>query len=138
MALKTRFMLPAAILSLSAVAIFSCMARAQARGKTEFDVASIKPAAPNREGARVRTLPGGQTFTASNVALKNLIMTAYSLRADQISGGPAWVNSDGYDIEAKANRPSRPEELMLMLQALLADRFKLILRDEESPASMVR
>jgi uncharacterized protein (TIGR03435 family) len=103
-----------------------------APGKIEFDAASIKPAAPSgRDGGRVRTLPGGQTFTASNVALRNLIMTAYSLRADQVSGGPGWVNSDGYDIEAKANRPSSPDELMRMLQTLLTDRFKLILRNDK-------
>jgi uncharacterized protein (TIGR03435 family) len=100
--------------------------------RPSFEVATIKPPATgSRDGGRVRTLAGGQTFTASNVALKNLIMTAYSLRVDQISGGPAWVNSDGYDIEAKAGHPSSPDELMLMLQALLADRFQLILRDEK-------
>jgi uncharacterized protein (TIGR03435 family) len=123
-------------LSYSAVRALSLLVGAVAvgqsgHGRIEFDAASVKPAAPGREGGRVRTLPGGHTFTASNVALiRNLIMTAYSLRADQVSGGPGWVNSDDYDIEARANRPSGPDELMLMLQTLLADRFKLILRDD--------
>jgi uncharacterized protein (TIGR03435 family) len=124
--MKVPFLPVAAILALSAVGFGQ-----PGHGKIEFDVASIKPAAPGRDGGRVRTLPGAQTFTASNVALKNLIMTAYSLRADQVTGGPGWVNSDGYDIEAKANRPSGPDELMLMLRTLLTDRFKLIFRDEK-------
>src|SRR5579863_2062402 len=101
-------------------------------GKAEFDAATVKPPAPGgRDGGRVRTLAGGQTFTASSVPLKYLIVTAYGLRPDQVSGGPGWVNSDGYDIEGKANRPASRDELMLMLQALLADRFKLVLRDEK-------
>jgi uncharacterized protein (TIGR03435 family) len=131
--IRVRFVSAAAILVLPAIftgAYVTAFGQA-VQGKIEFEVASIKPAAPGRDGGRVRTLPGGQTFTASNVALKNLIMTAYSLRADQVSGGPGWVNSDGYDIEAKANRPSSPDELMLMLQTLLTDRFKLILRDDK-------
>lgn len=105
-------------------------ARPQANQQV-FEVASIKRAQTGRDGGRVRTLPGGRTFTASNVALKNLIMTAYSLRTDQISGGPSWVSSDGYDIEAKAGGVVGPGELMLMLQNLLAERFKLVFRDEK-------
>lgn len=96
-----------------------------------FGAATIKLAATGRDGGRVRTLPGGRTFIASNVALKNLIVTAYSVRPDQVSGGPGWVNSDGYDVEAKADRSVSQTELMLMLQALLADRFQLTLRDEK-------
>jgi uncharacterized protein (TIGR03435 family) len=102
--------------------------------RAQFEVASIKPAAPGAgEGARVRTPGGGQMFTASNVPLKYLIMTAYTLRVEQVSGGPGWASSmsDGYDIVAKAARPSSHGELMLMLQALLADRFKLILRNDK-------
>jgi uncharacterized protein (TIGR03435 family) len=99
----------------------------------QFEVASIKPGAPGPESGRVRTPAGGQMFTASNIPLKYLIMTAYTLRQDQVSGGPAWASSmsDGYDIVAKAARPTSRDELMLMLQALLANRFKLILRDEK-------
>src|SRR5271168_4896260 len=91
-----------------AILFASAAAFGQAGAKPdEFDAATTKPAAPgSRDGGRVRTLAGGQTFTASNVALKYLIVTAYSLRPDQVAGGPAWVNSDGYDIEAKANRPA--------------------------------
>lgn len=102
-------------------------------GVARFEVATIKPLAPGpgENSGRVRTLAGGQTFVASNVALRNLIVTAYSIRPDQVSGGPGWVNSDGYDIEAKASRPSDPEELMRMLRTLLAERFKLTLHDEK-------
>jgi bla regulator protein BlaR1 len=103
----------------------------EAGGKLQFDAATIKPAAPGRDGGMIRILPGGQTFTASNVALRALIMTAYGARADQVSGGAAWANNDGWDIQAKTSRRVSGDELMQMLRALLVDRFQLALRDEK-------
>jgi uncharacterized protein (TIGR03435 family) len=99
--------------------------------KLEFDAATIKPAQPGRDGGVVRILPGGQTFRASNVALKYLLVTAYGVTPAQVSGGPGWVNSDGYDIEAKTSLSVSGDELMLMLRALLTDRFRLTLRDDQ-------
>jgi uncharacterized protein (TIGR03435 family) len=57
--------------------------------------------------------------------LKQMITVAYRLRADQVLGGPGWIDTDPYDMNAKAERPSSVEELHLMLQDLLAERFKL-------------
>jgi uncharacterized protein (TIGR03435 family) len=48
----------------------------------------------------------------------------------QIAGGLGWISSEGYDIDAKAERPTTREQLYLMLQTLLADRFNLALRRE--------
>src|SRR5204863_10009859 len=50
---------------------------------------------------------------------------AYGVKADQIAGGPGWMDTDLYDMNAKAERASSVEELHIMLQNLLADRFKL-------------
>jgi uncharacterized protein (TIGR03435 family) len=56
---------------------------------------------------------------------------AYNLQDFQISGGPGWIKSDGYDIEAKAEgNPSRQQIEGPMLQALLKDRFQLKLHRE--------
>jgi len=54
-----------------------------------------------------------------------VIRQAYHLTEQQISGGPKWLDSDLYDIEAKANGPATDDELRKMLQALLAERFGL-------------
>jgi len=62
---------------------------------------------------------------ASNIPLKALIMVAYRIKPDQVVGGPEWVSTDPYDMNAKAERPSSIEELHVMLQDLLAERFKL-------------
>lgn len=100
-----------------------------AAGSQSFEVASVKPsiAGPNgRLPMRIAFEPGGQRFTAIDAPLKNLIMLAYDLTDLQISGGPAWTTSDGFDIEAKAEHPSSREEMRKVLQDLLAKRFALI------------
>jgi uncharacterized protein (TIGR03435 family) len=64
------------------------------------------------------------------MTLKDLLTFAYQVRDFQISGGPGWLNTDQFDIQAKAQgNPSR-DQTMLMLQSLLADRFKLALHRE--------
>ena len=101
-------------------------------GRIEFEVASIKPANPALSQGGVahaaRQLPGG--FEARNLYLKNLIMSAYRLNEDQLIGGPGWMNSAGWDIDAKfpvgAGRAQIPE----MMQALLAERFHLVCHRE--------
>lgn len=66
-------------------------------------------------------------FTARNHALLTLIAAAYNISPQAISGGPGWVESDHYDIVAKAPGEVRPnpDEQMAMLRKLLADRFQL-------------
>jgi uncharacterized protein (TIGR03435 family) len=73
--------------------------------------------------------PGGR-FTATNITVRFLIRTAYQLQDDQISGGPNWLTSDHFDILAKAEAGASPAQLPSMMQALLADRFKLAVHHE--------
>ena len=104
-----------------------------------FEVASIKP---NRSGElhiSIGFQPG--RFIASGTTVKQLIALAYDVRDIQVSGGPSWVDSERYNIDAKEpdsvveELPKLPpaqrgEQLRLMVQSLLADRFKLKLRQE--------
>ena len=65
-------------------------------------------------------------LTASNVTLLTLIQKGFHLKAFQISGGPAWLDAERYDIVAKTERTDISDDnLWLSLQPLLADRFKL-------------
>ena len=89
-----------------------------------FEVASIKPAAPGARGSFIRPAPGGR-LEMTNMTLKNMIMIAYRVQPFQITGGPPWFDSDHYDVIAKAEKPPGPDQLPLMLQALLAERFGL-------------
>ena len=90
-----------------------------------FEVASLKPSAPGGRGGGVRPAPGGERYLATNSTIKNLITVAYRIKSDQVTGGPAWIETDRYDMNAKAERPSSIEELHTMLMNLLADEFKL-------------
>jgi uncharacterized protein (TIGR03435 family) len=77
-------------------------------------------------------------LVAKNHALRTLIAAAYNLNPHAISGGPAWVDSDRYDILAKAPGEVRPnlDEQMRMLRKLLADRFKLTFHREPRELSI--
>jgi len=64
------------------------------------------------------------------MTLKEMIVNAYSVQPFQVSGGGGWVDSVHYDISAKAGARVSREDVLLMLQALLADRFRLAFRRE--------
>jgi uncharacterized protein (TIGR03435 family) len=98
--------------------------------RPEFEVASVKPNASGSNNLLMRPPVDGR-FTATNVTLKMLIALAYKLRQPEISGGPAWIGSDRYDINAKAAAGNvSADQSRLMLQRMLEDRFKLMVHRE--------
>jgi uncharacterized protein (TIGR03435 family) len=98
-----------------------------------FEVASVKPnqrpiaSRPLIHG--IRTLPGGR-LTATFVTLRALILSAFDIKDYQLEGGPSWVGSSNFDINAKADGDATPEEFSAMLKALLMERFSLRTRTE--------
>ena len=105
----------------------------------EYEVASIKPDKSGTNMIRLMYSPGG--LNATNSTVRMLINTAYGVEDNQLSGGPSWLNSEHYDIEAKMDsatadalhKLSEDEGRLArqqMLQALLADRFKLAIHRE--------
>ncbi|MDE3195888.1 MAG: TIGR03435 family protein, partial [Acidobacteriota bacterium] len=100
--------------------------RAFAQPATQaFEVASIRPTPEDWGKGRFITMRGGE-FVARNHTLLTLI-TAYNLSPKAIAGGPAWVNSASFDIDAKPPGDARPslDRQMAMLRQLLGDRFAL-------------
>lgn len=95
----------------------------------QFEVASIKPAAPDQRGTFIRNAPGGRV-NINNMPLKEIIVMAWRIQPYQISGAPPWIESTRYDISAKPDHNPKEGELPLMLQALLADRFQLKIHHE--------
>jgi uncharacterized protein (TIGR03435 family) len=89
-----------------------------------FDVASVKPANANARLLDFRVQPGGR-LEVVNQTLRLIIMQAFSVKAYQLSGGPSWIDTDRFDIIAKAEGNPTREQVMAMLQTLLADRFQL-------------
>ncbi len=101
-----------------------------------FEVATIKPSNPERQG-KVMTIKGRQVITI-NTTLNDLIVFAYGVHAKQIIGGPSWMESDKYDVTGQPEGQGMPNERQLrgMLQKLIQDRFKLTTHSEtrELPA----
>jgi uncharacterized protein (TIGR03435 family) len=102
-----------------------------------FEVATIKPAAPDSRGRYIR-MQSAHRFFAKDYSLKALVGAAYNLTPQAISGGPAWIESDRYDILAGTPGEVRPnlDEQMSMLRNLLAERFKLTFHREQKELSL--
>jgi uncharacterized protein (TIGR03435 family) len=101
---------------------------AYAQAPPSFEVASIKSS--NSADRRPMYHVSGGRFAAANVTVKSLIETAYGIKDFQISGGPGWMGSDLFDINAEAESPVHMDQFATMLQSLLAERFHLIVRRE--------
>jgi uncharacterized protein (TIGR03435 family) len=102
-----------------------------------FEVATIKPVAPDAKASRYIAMKGHR-FVEKDYTLKLLIAAAYDLNPRTISGGPGWIEADHFDIEAVVPGdvpPSRAEQ-MAMLRGLLTDRFKLAFHREQKEFSI--
>jgi uncharacterized protein (TIGR03435 family) len=115
----------AAALALLAPLRTVASARAQTPAPTarlQFEAASIKPSPFFDRIMSVRALPGRLTADAT---LQVLMQYAYGVQPFQLVGGPGWLMSDHYEIEAKADVSANRDRIFRMLQSLLEDRFQL-------------
>jgi uncharacterized protein (TIGR03435 family) len=111
---------------LFAIGTAHCVLHAQTAAPLElrFDVASVRPNHTKRCMGRWDFSTSHGTVTAENSPLLRIVSRAYNLTDDRVSG-PAWMDSECYDIKAKAaGDPARPD-LMAMLRELLKERFHL-------------
>jgi bla regulator protein BlaR1 len=121
--------------------------RAQSQPNFKFDVASIKLSKARANGGTfimgMKDTPDG--FVATNVHLLWLVQSAYGVDGPQVSGAPSWLNTEMYDVDARMDSTTAdalakltPEEGRLarrkMLQALLADRMKLVVHSDSKEA----
>lgn len=97
-----------------------------------FEVATIKPVESNPKSARYIVMQGPHRFVEKDYTLKLLIAAAYNLNPKAVGGGPAWIESDHFDILALTPGEAQPthDQQMAMLRTLLADRFKLAFHRE--------
>jgi uncharacterized protein (TIGR03435 family) len=134
------------LLSIFAVIAQACFAQSflqtppsmTAPHKLQFDVASVRE---NRSGGPAASnvpldrgdgySPTGGVFSATNQSLVALLIFAYKINVSEFRGGlmrrlPGWATADKFDINARAeSREPTKEDMRLMLQSLLEDRFKL-------------
>jgi uncharacterized protein (TIGR03435 family) len=116
-----------AIVAVTTAFLFSELLAAQTPAP-RFEVASVKV---NKTDGPSRVLVGpGDRVTINAVTLRTLIQVAYGVAAEQVVGGPGWADSVQFDVLAKAEAPAPSEQLRLMLQRLLTERFGLTIRKE--------
>lgn len=72
-------------------------------------------------------------YELHSATMVDLIETAYGVDADQVLGGPNWLDEDRFDVIAKSPVDATPDRLKIMLQTLLADRFKLVVHNDTRP-----
>ncbi|WP_255483834.1 TIGR03435 family protein [Granulicella sp. 5B5] len=91
-----------------------------------FEVATIKPNDSGATSMRGLTV-NGRNFRTRASSLEDLIAFSYQVQAKQIIGGPSWMSSDRYDIDAvpDVDGAPNPEQVRSMIRKLLTDRFQL-------------
>ena|ERR1051326_2323564 len=110
-----------------------------AQSKDSFDVVSIKPADPSasrpgRLGTVQPVITPGRV-TMRTATLKEIVQTAFGLEDYQVSGGPRWIDSTRYEVIALTANSTPQNQLLSMLQSVLAERFHLATHHETKTVS---
>jgi len=124
---------------LSATAALSAQQTSTSRPKFDgFEVATVKPIEHNPQGGRYFRMESNNRFVVRDYTLKLLIAAAYDLNPRTISGGPDWIDSDHYNIDALTPGDIKPvrTEQMAMLRSLLTERFHLAFHREQKDFSI--
>jgi uncharacterized protein (TIGR03435 family) len=117
----------------------------EAEQKPSFDVASVKPA--EQCGQSFSPSPGARIFIGSSPkyqpgrytacgSLISLIWDVYKIESSQVTGGPDWIGKALFQIEARAEESTGQDQMRLMVQTLLEDRFKLKFHRESRETSV--
>jgi uncharacterized protein (TIGR03435 family) len=133
---KVDLMVRDALMIAGAVIIFSFAALGQSVAVTpRFEVAEVHRSASARNPQTYRSggFLRGERYDLRKATMMDLIRLAYGFEPDTVFGGPDWLEFDRFDIAAKASPATSPQEISLMLQSLLADRFKLVFHKDVRP-----
>ncbi|MBV8731821.1 MAG: TIGR03435 family protein [Acidobacteriia bacterium] len=96
-------------------------AQSSTTAQAKFEVVSVRVDKNSSSGPAVRMTPG--RLNAENLTVRGLISIAYKVRRSQISGGPGWINTEKYSIDAKTDGNNGADLMLLMLQSVLDERF---------------
>jgi uncharacterized protein (TIGR03435 family) len=94
-----------------------------------FEVASVKPSTTGNPAWSISYT--ADSLRATNATLSTLIQSAYGIREDRLVGGPDWVRTARFDVNSKAAQALPREQLRLMAQRLLENRFGVVLTREQ-------
>jgi len=104
--------------------------------EVKFEVTSVKKSGPPGQGFMPFRLQGGR-FSMGQMTVASLITIGYGIQRFQLVGGPAWMNTDRYDINAisedvplQPTPPGTPNRMQLLVRSLLKERFALKTHNE--------
>ena len=135
LAIRIRFLRAVAVSRVAGLAVLSLNlagthGQSTAPLRLEFEVASVKPHSSPEGSPHVSIARDPGRLTLTNITVRGLIREAYGLKVYPLSRGPDALSTDRYDVIAKVHPDASKEQRMLMLQALLAERFKLAVHRE--------
>ena len=136
--LPMRALASATLLTLLASQLFAQSTSAPAAPPTSaaaptFELADVhssaKTTTPYFTGGSLR----GDRYLLHNATMVDMIALAYGVEDDKVLSGPSWLEVDRFDVSARAPRNTSPDDVKLMLRALLADRFHLATHNDTHP-----
>lgn len=123
-------------LYLAILAFVACAAFGQTTGTSpHFEAADVHSSSSTAIQAVRGPFMNGARYDLRNATIVDLIVKAYGVTPDKVLEGPSWLEYDRFDVSATMPPKTSAADAKLMLQALLADRFKLAIRKEERPLS---
>jgi uncharacterized protein (TIGR03435 family) len=111
----------------------SAICLAQSPDAPKFEIADVHLSAKTTNAFPQTSPARNGRYQIKTASMVDLISIAYGFAADKVLGGPNWIEMDRFDVIAKLPPDSTPETQKLMLQSLLEDRFKLVVRKETKP-----
>ncbi len=115
-------------------ALVTAAAFSQTASQPAFEAADIHPSSKTGRLVVQGPFTGGGRYTLRTATALDLIMKAYGIDDEnKIIGGPNWLSFQRFDILASMPNGTTPDNAKLMLQSLLANRFKLVARKEDRP-----
>src|SRR5215831_6426390 len=120
---------------LSGMAVVMVTVSAVAQQKPAFEAADVHTSPRSMESSMRIVLRKGGRYELHNATMLDLIRTAYGVNEENVVGGPSWLELDRFDVIAKIPSNTSPEVSNLMLQSLLADRFRLIVHNSDKSLS---
>ena len=116
------------VICAGALTLVASSAVAQSARAPQFDAADVRVSAKSPQMFMRVNPPRNGRYEIKNATMLDLVRTAYGMTADRVVGGPNWLELDRFDIIAKVPDGADADASKAMLQALLADRFKLVAR----------
>jgi len=116
--------------ALICVAVVAAPVFGQSAATPSFDIADVHAGSRNPSVGMTGGVLRDGRYELHDATMVDLVRTAYSVDAERVIGGPNWLELDRFTVIAKAPQSTPPATLKLMLQSLLADRFKLVVHQD--------